>query len=158
MDNEFIRIYHLFKNDILRLSYSYTKNLSDAEDITQEVFINLYDNFNKFSDEEYMKKWCIKVAINKCKNLSLSAWHKKISFITEKEENTIPCKRDDSSDILNALFRFSPKYRVVIILHYYNGYKVKEIADILKIKESAVKTRLKRGREKLQEIIGKENI
>ncbi len=158
MDNEFIRIYHVYKNDILRLAYSYTKNLSDAEDITQEVFIKLYDNFNKFSDEEYMKKWCIRVTINKCKNLVLSSWHKKISFITEKEENTVSCEKSDSSDILNALFKLSPKYRIVIILHYYSGYKVKEIADILKIKESAVKTRLKRGREKLQEIIRKENI
>ena len=54
MDNEFIRIYHVYKNDILRLAFSYTKNLSDAEDITQEVFIKLYDDFNKFSDEEYI--------------------------------------------------------------------------------------------------------
>lgn len=158
MDNEFIRIYHLYKNDVLRLAYSYIKNLSDAEDITQEVFIKLYDNFNKFSDDEYMRKWCFRVTINKCKNLLLSSWHKKISFITQKEENTISGERDDSNDIMTALFKLSPRYRMVIILHYYNGYKVKEIANILKVKESLVKTRLKRGREKLQEIIEKEII
>ncbi len=105
-----------------------------------------------------MKRWCIRVTINKCKNLRLSSWHRKINFITEKDENTISCRNEDTNDIIASLFKLSSKYRIVIILHYYNGYKVKEIASILKIKESLVKTRLKRGREKLQEIIKKENI
>ena len=74
MDIEFQRIYNLIKNDIIRLAYAYTKNISDSEDITQEVFIKLYENMNKFINEtdENVKKWCIKVTVNKCKNLFIS--------------------------------------------------------------------------------------
>lgn len=56
MDIQFQRIYDLIKNDVIRLAYAYTKNLPDSEDITQEVFIKLYENMNKFineTDEKY---------------------------------------------------------------------------------------------------------
>ena len=76
MDTRFKEIYHTIKNDILRLAYSYTYDLADAEDIVQEVFIKLYENLPKLTDDEYLKKWCMRVTINKCKNFFLSSWKK----------------------------------------------------------------------------------
>lgn len=59
MDLKFQKIYNLIKNDILRLTYVYTKNISDAEDVIQEVFIKLYENMNKFDKEtdKNIKRW-----------------------------------------------------------------------------------------------------
>ena len=154
MNTDFIKIYHLLKNDILRLAFSYTKNISDAEDITQEVFIKLYENFSKFKTEEHLKKWCIKVTINKCKNLFLSSWKKKICYLNEKNENknytNFPVKKDE---VLNAILELPPKYRIIIILYYYNGYKIHEIAELLKMKETTIKTRLKRAKSKLEQVL-----
>ena len=158
MNTQFIQMYHLIKNDVFRLAYSYTKNLSDAEDITQDVFIKLYENFSKFNDEDHLKKWCVKVTINKCKNLFLSSWKKKVSYITEKEENEIYQNDEiDSNNILKAILQLPKKYRIVIVLYYYNGYKITEISKILGINESTIKTRLKRAKSKLEIILNEED-
>ena len=68
MEERFLELFNLYKNDIYRFIYSYTKNLYDADDILQSVFIKLYKHqnlFNKSNDE--IKKWLIKVSINECK-------------------------------------------------------------------------------------------
>ncbi len=159
MDTQFIEIYHTIKNDIFRLAYSYTKNLLDAEDITQDVFIKLYENLPKFNDNEHIKKWCIKITINKCKNLFLSSWKKKIRIITEKDENNV--FEDNSSafdEVINALFSLSKDYRILIVLYYYEGYKVKEISKLLKVNESTIRTRLQRARNQLQILLKEEKV
>lgn len=157
MDTQFIAVYNLIKNDILRLAFSFTRNLSDAEDVTQEVFIKLYENFSKFNDIEHIKKWCIKVTINKCKNLFLSAWKKKITLLAEKEGKQVYQNLvDDSDNILEALLRLPKKYRVSIVLYYYEGFKVKEIANILNTNESTIRTRLQRAKNQLQKILREE--
>ena len=159
MDTRFKEIYHTIKNDILRLAYSYTKDIADAEDIVQEVFIKLYENLPKLTDDEYLKKWCMRVTINKCKNLFLSSWKKKIRIITEKDENKIYENSSDTTDeVLNALFSLPKNYRVLIVLYYYEGYKIKEISKILKVNESTIKTRLQRARERLEKILKEEKV
>ena len=152
MDDEFIRIFNLYKNDIYRLSYSYTKNISDSDDVVQNTFIKLYKNNELLekSDKE-IKKWLIRVAINECKNLILSSWKKKITALTDREENI--GEKVDHNEILDAVFKLPKKYRIVLYLYYYEGYKVKEISSILKISESNIQVRLLRARKQLKEIL-----
>lgn len=77
MENEFDRLFRLYSSDVYRLSYSYSKNRQDAEDITQRTFYKLYKNLNKLkcSDDE-IKKWLMRVCINDTKNLLKSSWNK----------------------------------------------------------------------------------
>ena len=152
MDKEFIDIFNNYKNDIYRLVYSYTKNTYDADDITQNVFIKLYNNFNQFKDEVHIKKWLITVAINESKNLFLSAWKKKIYPMTKSIENSLATNLEND-EVLDTVLSLPKKYRIVIHLYYYEGYKVGEIANILKEKETTIQTRLSRAREKLKEIL-----
>ena len=149
MDIEFQRIYNLIKNDVIRLAYAYTKNIPDSEDITQEVFIKLYENMNKFINEtdENVKKWCIKVTVNKCKNLYVSSWKKKIRLFFNSQIN---------EDLNDYLFRLPDKYRIVLVLYFYEGYKIQEIATILNKKESTIKQHLKRGKEQLEKLLKEE--
>lgn len=158
MDIQFQRIYNLIKNDILRLTYVYTKNISDAEDVTQEVFIKLYENMNKFVKEtdENIKKWCVKVAVNKCKNLYFSSWKKKICLFLEFKTNKSSQTNNLCEDLNECLFKLSEKYRVVLVLYYYEGYKIQEISTILNLNESTVKQQLKRGKEQLEKLLIKE--
>lgn len=156
MKTDFIKTYHLIKNDILRLAFSYTRNISDAEDITQEVFTKLYENFNDFENIEYIKKWCIKVTVNKCKNLFLSSWNKKVTFFTDNNENKIPDTSNnlkEDNEVLDILLKMPKKYRIVLVLYYYEEYKIKEISEFLKISESTIQTRLQRGREQLKKLL-----
>lgn len=133
MEKEFIRIYNLFKDDVLRLALSYTKRLSDAEDVTQNVFIKLYKSLNTLNDDQHIKKWCIKVTINECKNLYFSSWKRKIFNISELNENTIYSLNTNENMIQDVLFELPNKERIIVYLYYYEGYKIKEIAKILKL-------------------------
>ena len=158
MDNEFVAIFNAFKNDIYRLIYSYTKNKYDTDDIMQNVFIKLYNNFYQFKDEDHIKNWLITVAINESKNYFLSAWKKKIFPMTETIENSLTTSIEND-DLLEAVLSLPKKYKLVVHLYYYEGYKVNEIADFLKEKETTIQTRLSRARTKLKEMLkgGMEN-
>ena len=153
MDKEFIKYYNLYKDDILRLALSYTKRINDAEDIMQNVFVKLYKNMNNI-EEEKVKKWCIKVTINECKDFFKSFWIKNIFVKDEILSNM--CKDEEIVNLKDELFNLPTKYRVVIYLYYYEGYKVNEIADILKENISTIQTRLTRGKKKLKEFLKEE--
>ena len=88
---------------------------------------------------------------NTAKNYLSSAWIKRKTSLTED----IPLKNEKDYQLLEALNRLNKNYRVAIYLHYYEGYSVAEISEMLNISESNVKARLKRGRDKLRSILEK---
>lgn len=153
MDKEFIRYYNLYKDDILRLALSYTKRINDAEDIMQNVFVKLYKNINNI-DEDKVKKWCIKVTINECRDFFKSFWIKNI-FIKDEILSNMCCD-EKIIDLKDKLFNLPAKYRIVIYLYYYEGYKTNEIAEILKENVSTIQTRLTRGKQKLKNFLKEE--
>lgn len=154
LDNCFIRIFKQYKNDIFRLAYSYTKNISDSEDITQNVFFKLYKHEEILSSlDQDIKRWLVTVTINECKTYLLSAWKRKIFYLTEKEENISLQETNSSDNLLEQILKLPKKYRTIIFLYYYEGYKIKEISKILKMSETNIQTILSRARKKLKEII-----
>ncbi len=153
--NEFYDIYEKYKNDIYRLALSYTNNFADAEDIVVNTFMKLYKNLNKINNEEHLKKWLIKVAINECKTLFLSSWKKKVSFFKNDEENNLKEPHKENI-LLDVIAKLPPTDRIIIHLFYYENYKIEEIATILKKSSSSIKTRLHRVRSSLKNIITEE--
>lgn len=154
MDKEFIKLFNLYKNDVYRLVFSYVANYSDADDITQAVFIKLYKNINKFDDKLSVKKWLAKVSINECKSFFLSSWYKKIKPLTNQDDIALENKEDNT---LNVILKLPRKYRLVIYCYYYEEYKIKEIATILKMNENTIKTNLKRAKEMLKKYLKEED-
>ncbi len=156
MNQKFIDIFTLYKNDIYRLIYSYTKDFNITDDIIQTTFIKLYkhEEVLKKSKEE-IKKWLIVVAINSSKTYLLSYWKNKISYLTEKEENTLT-REESSNQLLDTILELPKKYRIPLFLYYYEDYKIKEIAQILKLSETCIQTRLARARSLLKEKLKEE--
>lgn len=158
INKKFLELYNLYSNDVLRLAFSFTKNIYESEDITQLVFIKLFEELKKCNNKEYSKKWLLKVTANECKNNFKIAWKRKVVLREEVLQNEVDLRDTLKNDKLSdALLKLSAKYRNVIYLHYYEGYKIDEIAEILKLKASNVKTLLSRGREKMKKIM-EENI
>jgi RNA polymerase sigma-70 factor (ECF subfamily) len=153
MEEQFLVKLNTYKNMVYRLAIAYLKNVQDAEDTTQDVFMKLYRQDIKGFSAEQEKAWLIRVTINACKDILKSAWRRRT---TPLDENVAFCETEQS-DLFYAVMALSLKYRMVIHLYYYEDYPVKEIADILHIKETTVQTRLMRARRKLQEILEKEN-
>lgn len=153
MDDKFLEIFHKFKNDIYRLTFSYTKNFSDSEDITQNVFIKLYRHSDILDLKELeIKKWLVRVAINECKSLFNSVWNKKISLLKQDDENKLVYHVKDN-EVLLEILKLPKKYRIIVYLYYYENYKIKDISNILKISETNIQTILYRARKKLKEVL-----
>lgn len=141
-----------YGNMLLRLSYSYMKNIYDAEDIVQEVFVQLLKNIDTFNSEDYKKYWLICVTRNICKNKLKSSWFKKCVELTEMPYYD---EYKDSS-VLNEVMKLPLKYREIIHLYYYENYSTVEIASILHKKESTIRSLLSRGRNLLKKVLKEE--
>ncbi|MGN1329682.1 MAG: RNA polymerase sigma factor [Eubacterium sp.] len=139
------------------LALSFTKNHSDAEDIMQDAFLKLLKHNKPFNNEEHLDKWLTAVCVNESKNYIKSPFRKNTVLLDEaKDLYTFDTVND--YDIFKSVMSLPKKERTVIHLFYYEDLPVKEIAKMLKIKESAVKTRLSRGRKHLKEMLGDELI
>lgn len=140
---------------LIRLAYGCTSNHSDSEDIVQDAFVKLYLRSRGFPSEEDMKAWLIRVTVNMCKN------HVKSWRIGKRSEIPEDAAGGDSfpekSAVEELLGKLKPIYKAVIYMHYYEGYSAAEIGKTLKISETAVTTRLQRGREALRQILDDEN-
>ncbi|MBQ4568569.1 MAG: sigma-70 family RNA polymerase sigma factor [Ruminococcus sp.] len=139
-----------YGESLMRVAYTYTKNMQDAQDMVQDAFLRYMSSAPQFSSDEHEKAWLIRVTINICKNHLSSAYRRNYA---ELDENMSVCDTYSSglAEIVNSL---PEKYRIVIHLFYYEDYTQKQIAKALGITESAVSTRLQRGRKLLKEKIG----
>lgn len=149
---EYIRIAEQYTDIVYKAVLSYCKNKTDAEDAVQNTFMKLLGTDIEFSDEEHIRKWLIRVAVNECKNMWKSFWHRNIiSFDDlEKEPEYTETYRNE---VFSEIMKLPKKYSIIIHLYYYEGYSVKEIAQIMEISESNVQIRLMRARNKLKELL-----
>lgn len=153
MDNiKFEEIYNKYSNHVYQTAYSFLKDKDLSKDIVQETFIKLLKYNKKFNDEQHQKNWLLRV----CVNLSIDTLRKNKRIIhadeyihSLKDEKTILSQYDFINHLVNNL---PLKYRSVIILYYYEDYKIKEISKILNLNESTIKMRLLRGKQKLIEM------
>lgn len=150
---EYERIVALYADVVYRVALSYAKTKEDAEDVLQNVFLKLLTKRVKFEDDEHIRKWLIRVAVNECNSLWSSFWRKNVEYIDRMEEG-ITFQNADYSDLYDAIKVLPAKLRIVLHLFYYEGYRTKEIADLLHIREETVRSRLTRARKLLKSQLG----
>ncbi len=156
MDKEtFIKKLLLYKDTVFRVAFNYTKNKSDAEDISQEVFLRFYTSAPDFVSDEAEKAWLLRITINKAKDLLKSGWFSKRADETEILSAQYEMNGAES-DMLEKVLNLPEKYRSIIHLYYYEEYSVNEISDITGVKPSTVQTRLQRGRKLLEKKLKEE--
>lgn len=152
---EFEIAYERYADMLYRLSLSYMKNKEDAEDVVQDVFTKYFCGLHLPMNEEQQKAWFLRVTINQCHD-HLRKKRLRIHASLEDVTEVAASEGGPKEDLSVALQKLPEKYRGVIILFYLEGYSVEEIAKILQLSASAVKMRLKRGREFLKEELEKE--
>lgn len=138
-----------YSDMLLRIAFQNIKSLSDSEDIVQESYIKLINSNIDFNNEEHLKAWLIRVTINKCKDHFKSSWFRKTVLISENMDFLAP----EEKGIMNEIFSLDKKYRNVIYLYYYEGYSIKEIANILNKNANTISSLLQRARKNLKTII-----
>ncbi len=141
-----------YADTVYRIAFARTKNAHDAEDIMQEVFMRFIKRAPVFQSEEHEKAWFIRVAVNCSKSLLSSPWRNRVS----EEKTDTPYFDTEKSEVWCAVASLPEKTRVVIHLYYYEDMSVAEIASATGKSQSAVKTTLHRGRQRLKEILTNE--
>ena len=134
-----------------RLAYVYLKNIHDAEDAVQDVFLSYLRSTAVFSTEEQRRAWLMTVTANRCRSLLRSPRRQ-----TEPLSEELACLPAEESDLLRAVLALEEKYRLPIHLYYYEGYSIAEIAALLHRSAATVGSQLARGREKLRKMLEEE--
>lgn len=144
-----------YKNHLYVAAFSVCKNAEDAEDVIQDTFVQYYTTKKEFDNEQHIRAWLIRVAINKAKNVNRTFWRmNKVSL--EDYMETLTFETPESKDLFETVMKLPEKYRIVIHLFYYEDYTINEIAKILNLSLSNVKVRLSRGRAMLKEVLKEE--
>lgn len=138
---------------VYRVCYSFMGSAADAEDATQATFMRLIDHPRTFQSEQHEKAWLIVCASNLCKDILKSAARTRVTAMPEREPAD-PRQADPIDATLDAVLRLPPQYKDVVYLHYYEGYKTGEIAEMLGENPSTVRNRLRDARALLREALG----
>lgn len=144
-----------YLDTVFRVALNYLKSASDADDVTQEVFIKLLKERKDFGSEAHIRNWLIRVTINECKNLTRKRWWRQENI--DDYVNSIAFEDPRHSELFDSVMALPKHYRVPIYLYYYEEYTTQEIADLLGIPKNTVCTQLKRGRELLKNSITEED-
>lgn len=143
------RLVQKYSSMVLQIAYQYSFNKSEAEDITQEVFIKLYKNIKKIKNNEHIKAWLIRVTINLSIDYNRNYWNKNTTSLDENYKYF----DEETKDVFNELKKLTPEYRNIIYLYYYQGYKISEISEILSMNQNTVSSYLNRARKELKHIL-----
>lgn len=138
---------------VWRLALTKTKSHDDAEDIFQEVFLRLWRNTKPFLTEEHRKAWLIRVTVNCCNSHFVAPWKRNVCSLGDIELCDVPdesASEDERIDVYAEVMRLPENMREVILLFYFEGMSVREIAEAVGTTEVNVKKRLSRARAKLK--------
>lgn len=140
-----------YGDTVLRAAYACCGSYSEAEDITQDVFLLLHTKNTDFSSDEHLKAWLLRVAVNKSKNFRRSFRVSHTQPLDEMPESVSSYMMNtENIDIRDKIKALPKKYASVIYLYYYEGYNIREIGRILGKNANTVSSLLQRGRQKLK--------
>lgn len=154
------RAYDAYAPQLYRVAYSLLLSRESAEDAVQDAFARYLAQDGAFRDAEHEKAWLIRVTVNRCRDLQRAGGVRAYTPLEDLLQH--PARPDDDwaegQPVLRAVLALPEKYRAALVLHSLEGYPVDAVAAALRLTPSAVKMRLKRGRELLQTMLAKEDI
>ena len=151
------KIINTYGNMLFRYALLMLGNTEDAEDVIQDTLIKYWKKAPEFRDKDHEKAWLLTVVTNRCRDIQRFRMRhpaidiESITELSGEMQNMAP-----DSGILEALMALPEKYKLVLYLYYVEEYRVEDIASMIGRTASAVKMRLKKGRQLLSEKYRKE--
>ena len=143
-----------YGDTVFRLALCRLQSTADAEDVYQDVFLKLFQQKQMDdSDSEYIKAWLIRSTINRCTDLMRFRFRRNTVSLEALGEAAAAVE-ESGAELWAAVNSLPAKFRIVVHLHYAEGYSTDEIAGILAIPAVTVRTRLRRARLKLKDVLG----
>ena len=149
----------LYGDGILRLCILYLGDRHLAEDAFQETFLKAWRKWDDFRGESSVKTWLTRIAINTCRDMLRSGWLRILRKSQPVETLFDLSTNEDIQEetaVRDALLRLPGMYREVILMHYDQGMKMKEIAEALALSHNTVSTRVRRARALLEKELKEE--
>ena len=146
-----------FSASVVKIAYYHLRDRHLAEDIMQEVFCRVFKNMDSFRRESSYYTWIYRITVNLCSDYKKSAYNRRISLKDTLdgpyESEARLFEEAEGGEVFSCVMDLPLKYRTVMALHYFEDMPTPEVARMLKISESAVRTRLHRGRNLLKDVL-----
>ncbi|MCL1789208.1 MAG: RNA polymerase sigma factor [Oscillospiraceae bacterium] len=154
--NEFTRRVLEAEPTLYRISKSILKNEFDCADAVQETILRAFQKLNSLKEEKFFKTWLCRILIHECYRI-LKSRKTTVPVSYEEYFKTEPAFESSDIGLYNAIMQLNEKHRLVITLHYIEGFKTAEVARMLKIPEGTVKSRISRAKSQLRQLLKEEN-
>lgn len=145
-------LFKTYRQNVYAAAFSVCRNAADAEDVLQETFLQYHRTNKQFEDEQHIRAWLLRVALNRAKDVYRQKKRRQETPLEDYME-TLTFPSPESGTLFAAVMALPESYRSVIHLFYYEDYTVNEIAKLLGLTQSNVKVRLSRGRKLLKEVL-----
>lgn len=160
-EKAFESIVDKYQNQIFNNVYRMIHHFDDAEEVTQRVFVKVFENLNTYKPRYKFFSWMYRISVNE--TLNFINQQKRFDPLSEELINNNSPEHDYEvfelqNKMQNALMALDTQYRLLILLKHYQNYSYKEIADIVSIPEKKVKSRLFSARQLLKNILIKMEI
>lgn len=155
LDQELCRLVEQYQTALLRMCYLYLHDAALAEDAVQETFLKAYKAMDTYRGDGSGKTWLMRIAINTCRDMRRSAWFRYVDRRITPEilhEPSVQVEKADE-ELTLAIMKLPRKLKEVIMLYYYQGMKIAEVAATLEVAPSSVSGRLSRAKKKLRTVL-----
>lgn len=149
----FVQLIEGNRQNMYKVAICYVNNPDDAADVIQDTILTAFERIQDVKEPVYFKTWMTRILINKCKDF-LDKRNREVVYdeMPEKAYSDNMLEHMEYEELIRAV---DTQYRDILILHYVEGFKTKEIAEVLGMKDATVRTRLRRGRENLAQVLAK---
>lgn len=148
---QFMKLYESVYQDLYRFAYCYMGNSQDAEDAVSEAVLKAYENFHQLRQREAFRAWIFTILVNQCKRILVKRTSRGTMELLEEPSYTPEMSdRIVAGELLSTL---SEEERRIVGLAVFGGYKGAEIAKLLNIKHSTIRSKYRRALKKLKKQI-----
>lgn len=148
---QFLELYKSVYKDLYRLAYYYLGNSQDAEDVVSETVLKAYEKFASLKKKEAFKNWIFKILVNQCMTYLRKKSAKSVAELVE--EPVFEPNLEEAVVTQDLLAVLSKEERQIVVLSVFGGYKGEEIAELLHMKHSTVRSKYRRALKKMEQYL-----
>ncbi len=146
----FVELMEKYKTALYKVAKSYLGSEDDIADVMQDTVLAAYEHIKELKNASYFKTWLTRILINQCKDFLRQ---QKKYVVSDKIVETSYEMPENNREFYELIKELPEDYRMIFLLYYGEGFKTNEIAQILDVNENTVKSRLRRGRDRLKQVL-----
>ena len=170
-ENAFKQFYELFHLRVYNICLSHLQDVSDAEEVTQDVFVEVYNSASKFQGKAAVTTWLYRIAVNKCVDrIRYKSRQKRFAFVTSifskdtgevlhhppefNHPGVVYEQKEKAAKLFAAIAQLPEKQQSAFVLKQLEGMSQKEVANVLEMTEKAIESLLQRAKTNLRKTLG----